>query len=333
MNYIEEFKNFLQSGGRAREILETFEDFDVFVLINQSNPIEADRLNGDMLRYDLAAFTHVVAPQKYPDTREEARAMYESLIDHTLPCLDAADGDYIAEGDYRNMLHAVMPLSVVLAYHFPEYFFPNFYRYKFYEFLQLADACGFELPPMPKKEDYRGRCMYYWQLCEILHDFRLQHNLLPAELWTFIYAFAPMCVSAGFGELPAPTACWWVGRREAIDEYRDATQTHLRPKVHKGDLIVRYEAAPTKAVTSFWKVLSDVIVDPFDPHYTTTYVGEKLQTPSLTLKELQADEYFSRHPLCKHRFLSSEGYQLTEEDMKQLLRLLSAKGFDTGTVG
>ena len=141
--------------------------------------------------------------------------------------------------------------------------------------------------------------------------------------------FAPMCIpSLNFGDLPAPTHIWWLGKRESIDEYRSTTITHLRPSARKGDLMVRYEATPKRGITGFWRVLSNAIVDPIDPQYTYCYVGNRLDTPLLTSAELKADAYFSKHPLCKRHFLDSDGRMISEADLKQLLSLLQAKGFD-----
>ena len=282
------------------------------------------------MRYDLAAFSQVVETMQAQTSKEEAKALYEQLIDQTIPCLDPADGDFISTGDYRNKLYAIVAISFVLSNYFPAYFFPYLYRYKFYQLKHTIEVCGLQLPPMPKANDWRGRCMYYWELCDLFHDFRVKNDWISIELSVFLYHYIPMClpVSGFSSELDSPTHIWWLGKREAIDEYRNTTLTHLRPSACKGDLVVRYEAAPKQAVTSLWRVLSDVEPDPFDPQYTNCYVGMKQLTPQITIKELQADAYFSKHPLSKRRFLDVDGHQISKEDFDNLLRLLKEKGFD-----
>ena len=322
MKYIEEFKDFLKTF-QALELLDRFDQYNVFYLINDYNSIEADRLVIDLMRYDLAAFTQVVQQLPKPTSLEEAKALYEQVIDHTVPCLDPADGDFIAAGDYRNILHALVSLSFVLARFFPTYFTPYLYRYMMPQLKQTAQACEFELPPAPRADDWRGRCMYYWDFCEALYHFRLKHDLISAELWVFLYHFVPMCLPAiDLSDVPSPTHLWWLGKREAIDEYRNTTLMHLRRTARKGDLVVRYEATPKQAVTGFWRVLSDVIIDPIDPQYTNCYIGNRFPTPQLTRAELQADAYFGKHPLRKRGFLVSDGYRLSEQDLQELLRLL-----------
>lgn len=328
MRYIKEFKAFLNTL-EGQEIQDKFELFNVFYLLDDFNSIEAERTVPDLMRYDLAAFSQVIAQMPEPNSIEEAKALYIQIFDHTVPCLDPADGDFITAGDYRNMLHALISLSFVLSHNYPAYFIPYLYRYKMYQLAQTAEACDFDLPPMPKANDWRARCMYYWELCETLYHYRIKHDLISIELWTFLYHFAPMCIpSLNFGDLPAPTHIWWLGKRESIDEYRSTTITHLRPSARKGDLMVRYEATPKRGITGFWRVLSDAIVDPIDPQYTYCYVGNRLDTPLLTSAELKADAYFSKHPLCKRHFLDSDGRMISEADLKQLLSLLQAKGFD-----
>jgi len=329
MNYTEEFKSFLNSF-QGIEIQESFEIFNVFNLINEYNSIESDRLISDFLRYDLAAFSQVAGTLKDPESKEEAKALFEHIIDHSVPCLEPADGDYIAAGDYRNMLHAMMALSFVLSRYFPSYFFPYFYRYQFNQLKQTAEVCNIQLPPLPKADDWRGRCMYYWELCDALYDFRVKNDWICIELWVFLYHFTPMCLlSANSYSIPSTYKnIWWLGKREAIDEYRKTTITHLPLSARKGDLMIRYEAKPKQAVTGFWNVLTDATADPLDPQYSNCIVGKKYPTPLLTLKELQADAYFSKHPLCKRNFLNGDGCRFSEEDLQQLLRLLKEKGFN-----
>ena len=132
MKYIEEFQAFLNSF-QGIEIQESFEQVNVFNLINEYNYLEADRTVLDFMRYDLAAFSQVVETMQAPTSKEEAKALYEQLIDQTIPCLDPADGDFISAGDYRNKLYAIVAISFVLSNYFPAYFFPYLYRYKFYQ--------------------------------------------------------------------------------------------------------------------------------------------------------------------------------------------------------
>ena len=50
------------------------------------------------------------------------------------------------------------------------------------------------------------------------------------------------------------------------------------------------------------------------------------------MKELQADEYFSKHPLIRKKFQGVNGWPMSSEDYSELLRMIEAKGFDTGTL-
>lgn len=50
------------------------------------------------------------------------------------------------------------------------------------------------------------------------------------------------------------------------------------------------------------------------------------------MKELQADEYFSKHPLIRKKFQGVNGWPMSSEDYSELLRIIKAKGFDIDTL-
>jgi len=324
MKYIEEFKAFLNTF-QGLEVQDQLQQYNVFNLLNEYNYIESERTVPDFLRYDLAAFSGVLDQVQAPASKAEAKALFEQIIDGTVPCVNPADGDYISQGDYRNMLHAILPLSLVLAHDFPAFFMPYFYRYKFKQLKQIAEACDITLPALPKAGDLRGRCMYYWEICEAFYDFRIKYDMISIELWAFLFYFAPMCIPMMdlSVQLPAPTNVWWIGKREGIDEYRDTTLMHIRLSARKGDVVVRYEAAPTQQITTLWRVLTDADTDPLDPNYSYAYIGKKSPVTPLGIAALKSDTYFAQHPLAKRRFLQADGYKLSEEDWKQLKQLLN----------
>lgn len=73
----------------------------------------------------------------------------------------------------------------------PEFFFPNIFIYRFFDLHKIADMFEIDLPSIPKKSNYKARCMYYWSLCEVFYRFRAENELSPAELCAFLYDFAP----------------------------------------------------------------------------------------------------------------------------------------------
>ena len=53
-----------------------------------------------------------------------------------------------------------------------------------------------------------------------------------------------------------------------------------------------------------------------------------MNIPHITLKELQTDEYFSKHPLVKKNFQGVNGCSVNGEDYSELIRMIVTKGFD-----
>ena len=110
-------------------------------------------------------------------------------------------------GDFDQMLEYVPFLSMELNYMFGEYFFPYIYIDEFYQLTKLADYFEIELPPVPKKPDYKARCMYYWELCKVFYQFRTENKLSPDELSAFMYDYVPnLLAKADNTEIQKPSA-------------------------------------------------------------------------------------------------------------------------------
>lgn len=87
-----------------------------------------------------------------------AGVIYEEIISTGLRI---ENEEILRIGDFDRMLEYIPFLSMELNYLLGEYFFPYLYIDRFYELKKLADYFNIELPPIPKKPDYKGRCMYY----------------------------------------------------------------------------------------------------------------------------------------------------------------------------
>lgn len=126
--------------------------------------------------------------RKRPVSLEEAQNKYLETIDRGFSEERKA---IIPPNDYSFMLNNNVWISFLMYYFSPEFFFPNIFIYHFFELNKIADFFDIELPPIPKKSDYKARCMYYWQLCKTFYSFRIENKLSPAELCAFLYDFAP----------------------------------------------------------------------------------------------------------------------------------------------
>ena len=189
------------------------------------------------------------------------------------------------------------------------------------------------LPNIPKRTDYKGRCMYYWDLCEVFYLFRKENGLSPAELWSFLYDFAPNNLPSEKIDMPKPSQVWFIGGRlYQEDKSLESKFWQSSPETKKGDILIHYETSPISAITCIETSLTDGVIDPLFRYYGCIHIGNRMNIPHITLKELQADEYFSKHPLIRKKFQGVNGWPMSSEDYSELLRMIEAKGFDTGTL-
>lgn len=264
-------------------------------------------------------------------TLDKAGIIYEEIISTGL---HLEDEEVLKIGDFDRMLEFIPFLSMELNYLLGEYFFPYLYIDRFYELKKLADYFDIELPIIPKKSDYKGRCMYYWELCKVFYQFRTESSLTPDEFSAFMYDYAPNLLhTEEIGNIPQPAQAWFIGGLiQGYGEYWTTGFWQTNQETKKGDLLIHYETSPISAITCLWIAQTDGVIDPFFHYYSNTYISDKIDIPHITLKELQVDEYFSKHPLIRKKFQGVNGWPMSSEDYSELLRIIKAKGFDTSTL-
>ena len=267
---------------------------------------------------------------EYP-TLDKAGILYEEIISTGL----RIENDEILKiGDFDRMLEYIPFLSMGLNYLFGEYFFPYLYIDRFYELKKLVDYFDIELPLIPKKSDYRGRCMYYWELCKVFYQFRTENNLTPDEFSAFMYDYVPnLLQTEEKSDIPQPSQAWFIGGLiKGYGEYWTTGFWQSNQETKKGDILIHYETSPVSAITCLWIAQTDGVIDPFFHYFSNTYISDKIDIPHITLKELQADEYFSKHSLVRKKFQGVNGWTMSSEDYSELLRMIKAKGFDAETL-
>lgn len=262
-----------------------------------------------------------------PTNKEEAFDLYSSLISYSI----MEEGEIvISRGDYQTMLSFNTILSLLLYLLAPDFYYPNFFQYKFLTLNKIADTFNLELPKLPKKADYRGRCLYYWELCILFKEFRKQYNLNPSEMCAFLYDFAPSISHDSFTEIPKPSQAWFIGGKSNKTELGASSLFwQANPETKKGDILIHYEKSPISAINSIWIAQTDGVIDPFFHYYSNTYVANQVEIPPITIHQLKEDPYFKDNPLVRKNLQGVNGYPLSSKDYKRLLELLSEKGFNT----
>lgn len=171
--------------------------------------------------------------------------------------------------------------------------------------------------------------MYYWELCEVFYLFRKENGLSPADLWSFLYDFAPNNLPSEKIDMPKPSQVWFIGGRlYQEDKSLESKFWQSSPETKKGDILVHYETSPISAITCIEISLTDGVIDPLFRYYGCIYIGNRINIPHITLKELQTDEYFFKHPLVRKNFQGVNGWSVNSENYSELLRMIKTKGFD-----
>lgn len=330
--------NLYKNSPEGKTVISSFlnrkEWIDEEFLFEKYNPSIKDNFNKEVICeiledfwcYKISDFEGI----EYPSL-DEAGGIYEGIISTGLRI---EDEEVLKIGDFDQMLDYIPFLSMELNYLLSDYFFPYLYIDRFYELKKLADHFDIELPPTPKKPDYKARCMYYWELCKVLYQFRVENDLTPDELSAFMYDYVPNLLNTEEkGVIPQPSQAWFIGGLiRGYGEHWTTGFWQTNQETKKGDILVHYETSPISAITCLWIAQVDGVVDPFTHYYSNTYVSNRIDVPRITLKELREDKYFSNHPLVRKNFQGVNGWPMSGADYSELLRMIKAKGFDTNVL-
>lgn len=303
-------------------------DISIYELVSKYNPMETKFSDKDSME-DCCELLWELAIKKMllPTNIDDARNLYEQIIDGAVLFDDGEP--FIEKADYKTYLMANMDISSMLFFKAPEYFFPNIFRYHFFDLIKVFDIFDIELPLPPKKSNYRARCMYYWELCEILYSFRKENGLSPYELCAMLYDFGQGLTKNIPTELPKPSKAWFIGGKIMPIEDLDFTFWQANEDTMRGDILIHYETSPICAITCMWIAQTDGVIDPFFYYYANTYIGSRIKLPHVTLQELKNDEYFSSHPLVRKNFQGVNGWEISNRDYQEFLRIIQTKKYDT----
>ena len=156
------------------EMIKYFSDAGGYVLFKDYCPY-ANFIPEDLYNDWLEnIYCYGVSDYDHPSSLEEAKDLYISLI--TLG-IRVEGQQWLPANDFKNMLGIIQPMSYVLSQFAPEYFFPYLFLCRIFELNKIADFFNIDLPNIPKRTDYKGRCMYYWELCEVFYLFRKENGL------------------------------------------------------------------------------------------------------------------------------------------------------------
>lgn len=277
-------------------------------------------------------YSYNISEMEVPQDMIEAEHMYKAVLMFGITDYETS---YVALGDYKNMLGYTVMLSLLCYYYAPEYFFPYLFRYRAIDLYKIADYFDIRLPELPAKSDYKSRCMYYMELCKTFYLFRTDNDLSPIELCAFLYDFAPKIIQTSKSQtMNIRSRKPWIigGHISQEDKLMDVKLWQCNEETRRGDILVHYETSPVSAITRIWIAQTDGVIDPFFRYYANTYLGDEIEIPPITIKELKNDEYFSSHPMVKKNFQGVNGTGISVIDYDMLIEILRSKGFDANSL-
>lgn len=110
-------------------------DISIYELVSKYNPMETKFSDKDSME-DCCELLWELAIEKMllPTNIDDARNLYEQIIDGAILFDDGEP--FIEKADYKTYLMANMDISFMLFFKAPEYFFPNIFRYHFFDLIK-----------------------------------------------------------------------------------------------------------------------------------------------------------------------------------------------------
>ncbi len=235
--------------------------------------------------------------------------------------------DLTAQGFFDLFSGSVAYYTTFISLELPELFAPYYFQWNFNILEMIAQEFEIDLPEMPIKKDYKGRFMYYGDICEALYDFRTEHDMSPYELYAFLYDFAPKYVggidSYIIKDLPEPRSAYFIGGTKDdcfLSEDEDIiTPWQCSPDTMAGDNIVMYLRTPISSIDSVWRSVSVGFNDPFFYYYRCTYIAHPKKLNRISQKQLNKDEVFKELPIVKKNMQGINGVELYPSVYNHLL--------------
>lgn len=238
------------------------------------------------------------------------------------------DTEEMKESDVFDEFTIGMPYyTTFICSLFPDRFVPYYFQWNFNIFEMIAQEFEIDLPEMPIKKDYKGRFMYYGEICEVLYEFRIKHNMSPYELYAFLYDFAPKYVggidSYIIKDLPEPRSAYFIGGTKDdcfLSEDEDIIALwQCSPDTMAGDNIVMYLKTPISSIDSVWRSVSVGFNDPFFYYYRCTYIAHPKKLNRISQNRLKKDNVFKELPIVKKNMQGINGVELFPSVYNHLL--------------
>lgn len=204
----------------------------------------------------------------------------------------------------------------------------------FYKLKEVFEKFEIPLPQLPGHMKHFERCIYYFELCRALYEFRQRYGLTPVELCVFLYGFAPRFLENFLvSDLPEANRIYIVGANEGDVEYylskpladSEITAWQGNEEMLPGDIVLVYETTPFSRIGSVWRAVSPGFDDPFHYYPGKVYLSHPIKIPDLYFNALLHDPVWGKKPLVKAHMQGVNGKPVTCEEYEALKRMIKQR--------
>lgn len=328
------------------EMIQAAKKYDPQLFYNISEK-ECESLR-EVIDFYLHGMKEVIQKEKIDfKTTDDCLDFYVGVLYATTQHSDDMSFEDIPTGAFKRSVADNIFISLALYNAIGKFFIPNFFVMQFIYLKKFAEKYEIDLPDTPKKADYKERCLFYYDICDCFNEFKQENEFESwAEFCAFLYDLELPEIKEELenedeSTMPSvPQQAWLLvgnygeGERDMKLGFWQANEL-----TEKGDLLLFYEKSPVMAMNSIWISQTHGVVDPFFARYSNTYIGQKIDIPAeyaLTIKDFKASEYFqnkgSKGNFVSKNFQDCSGWPVSNDDFKEILRMLEAKGFDTSKI-
>ena len=251
----------------------------------------------------------VQSPYKEHTIQNEMNNFYKIL----------SNNNFIKPSDtFDRFIRYIDCYTLGLSVKMPELFVPWFFQCSFNIFQEICDYfnIAIDFSKLPSKSDYKGRFMYYGELCIELQEFRKENNFTLAELCAFLYDYAPKVVLAEKISVEKittePRNAYLIGTKDnkwffSTLDSDTISFWQANPDTQVGDALVMYVCSPISQIKYIWRAITPGFIDPFFWYYRCTYVSNPIKIEGMTIKELKTDPVTKDEPIVRKNMQGLNG--------------------------
>ena len=246
--------------------------------------------------------------------------------------LEIIDNEF--EGDYKEALRYITPISFYLYKHNPSYFIPYMFLLRYKYIRQILEDYDLDIKEIPGKADYDERCRYYFDICDALYKFRKLNDLTGPELCAFLYDMERKRFDAENEHTENSFPQVWLisGTKKNKKEANGKLLFwHANAETKKGDILVFYENKGTyypennSSITGIWIAQTDGISDPFFYFYGSVLIGNEIKIKPIPFKMLRDDPRTKSLPRMGANFYGVRGDAVSTKTYEGLLDLIEER--------